>query len=126
MSPKWRKLESAAKIKKIRWPAAISSARRQRLKSVAGNRGVMALLIFANLLVGFGYLIQTNLTASAGYEIQTWEKKVTKLEEENRNLNLDYIELQSMDKLISGAQDLSLVPVKNVETIAAETVALNR
>ena len=126
MSPKWRKLETSSIAKASRAAGLGGHSRLGRLDKLTHSRGVIALLVAADLLVGFAYLIQTNLTASAGYEISTWEKKVSKLEDENRKLSLQYIDLQSMDKLISGAASLSLVPVKNVETIAAETVAINR
>lgn len=126
MSPKWRKLESINRIKNNHWSVVMNHGRGQRFLALAGNRAALILLIIANITVGFAYLMQTNLTASAGYEISGWERKVAKLEDENRKLNLSYIELQSMDKLISGAKSLSLVPVANVETISTEAMALNR
>lgn len=126
MSPKWRQLESAVKTKNNHWSVKVSRKHLDGWLSLTQSRGAIAILLAANLLVGLAYLIQTNITASSGYEINTWENKVAQLEEENRNLNLSYIEMQSMDKLISGAKSLSLVPVDNVETIAAETVAVNR
>ena len=119
-------MESTTKIKAYRCSALFGHERFSKLDVMTRSRGIIAILIFANLLIGFGYLIQTNLTASSGYEIKSWESKVAKLEDENRKLNLDYVELQSMDKLISGAQNHSLGPVKNVETLAVETAALNR
>lgn len=87
------------------------------LVHASGCKTAIIVVIAANVILGFGYLIQTNLTATYGYQIKGLEKELAQLEEENKSLNLDYIRLQSMDKIASSVQTLNLVPVDNLEII---------
>lgn len=128
MSPLWKKLRRYEKTNH-HFPELTSS---NNLKSWFWNltryRSSLAVLAIVNLLAGFFYLTQTNLTATSGYEIKKLEQEIAQLQESNKNLNLAFIKLQSMDRIVSGAESLNLVPVDKVETINADAnaIAINR
>ena len=93
---------------------------------MGGNFG-LAVIVVANVVAAFFYLTQTNLTATHGYQIKTLEKKLTQLEQDHGQLSLQYIQLQSMDRIVSSAKNLNLVPSDNIETIKADDlIAINR
>jgi|WetSurMetagenome_2_1015567.scaffolds.fasta_scaffold1597084_1 hypothetical protein len=88
------------------------------------SKTAMAAVIALNLVLAFFYLTQTNQTATSGYQIKGLEKELARLEDENKKLNLDYIRLQSMDKIVSGVKNMNLVPADNIEVITAGDSAL--
>jgi len=128
MSPLWKKIRHNEKINH-HFPELTST---NNLKSWFWNltryRSSLAILIIINFLAGFFYLTQTNLTATSGYEIKSLEKEIAQLQEDNKNYNLAFIKLQSMDQIVTGAKTLNLVPADNVETLNADNnaVAINR
>ncbi|MFA6526610.1 MAG: hypothetical protein WCT26_04340 [Candidatus Buchananbacteria bacterium] len=126
MSPLWKKLRQREKLNH-HFPELTSS---NDLKSWFWNltryRSSLAILAIVNIIAGFFYLTQTNLTATSGFEIKSLEKEIAELQEANTNYNLSFIKLQSMDQIVSGAKNLNLVPADNVETLNADanTIAL--
>lgn len=126
MSPLWKKLRQREKLNH-HFPELTSS---NDLKSWFWNltryRSSLAILAIVNIIAGFFYLTQTNLTATSGFEIKSLEKEIAQLQEANTNYNLAFIKLQSMDQIVSGAKNLNLVPADNVETLNADanTIAL--
>lgn len=126
MSPLWKKLRQREKLNH-HFPELTSS---NDLKSWFWNltryRSSLAVLAIVNIIAGFFYLTQTNLTATSGFEIKSLEKEIAQLQEANTNYNLSFIKLQSMDQIVSGAKSLNLVPADNVETLNADanTIAL--
>lgn len=70
-------------------------------------------------LVGFGYLVQTNLVATKGYKINEQEEKLAQLQETNKKLKLEYIKLQSMANIIDRSAGLNLVASNDLEVITA-------
>jgi len=80
---------------------------------------VIVVLIGAAILgLGSLYLVQTNVNATAGYQMKDLEQRIDGLKQYNRKLNLAYIGLQSMDNVTAMSADLKLVPVGNVEIIS--------
>jgi hypothetical protein len=128
MSPLWKKLNKQQKRNHHFPELSAGNDLKSLFWNATGRRNSLVILLFVNLLVGFFYLTQTNLTATAGFEIKNWEKEVAKLQEENKKLNLDYIRLQSMDQIVTNAKGLNLVPADNVETLVVvdNTIAMNR
>lgn len=128
MSPLWKKLSLQEKSNH-HFPELTSN---NNLGSWFWNltryRSSLIALIFLNLIAGFFYLTQTNLTATSGYEIKSLEREIAQLQEVNANYNLAFIKLQSMDRIISGAKSLNLVAADNVETLSVDNnvVAINR
>lgn len=128
MSPLWKKLRRSEKSNH-HFPELVSP---NNLKGWFWNltcrRSSLAALALINLLAGFFYLTQTNLTATSGYEIKNLEHEIAQLQEENANYNLAYVKLQSMDEIVSGAKSLNLVQADNTEILNADgnAVAINR
>lgn len=75
---------------------------------------VLLLIVFS---FGFLYLVQTNLNATKGYKIKDLEKQLTLLQKDNKELKLDYIELQSIANVVEKSAKLNLVPSGNVEIV---------
>lgn len=71
------------------------------------------------LVIGGAYLMQINITATKGYEIRDLENKLSQLQEDNKKLNLAYIELQSMANILEEVPKLNLVATENVEIITS-------
>jgi hypothetical protein len=126
MSPLWKKLNRQQK-RNHHFPELAGSFKLLLWRMISGRLAMVALLL-ANLLVGFFYLTQTNRTATYGYEIKSRENELTRLQEENKRLNLDYIRLQSMAEIEAKLENLNLVPADNVETLSIGDgpIALNR
>ena len=76
-------------------------------------------MLICGAILGLGslYLVQTNVNATAGYQMKDLQRRIDGLKEYNRKLNLAYIGLQSMDNVIAESADLKMVPVGNVEIV---------
>jgi|GEM_PF-702283 len=128
MSPLWKKTYCLEK-NHCHFPELSST---NNLKSwfwnLTGCRTMILALAMTNLLLGGFYLSQINKTATSGYEIKDLKNELDRLIEENKNYNLTYIRLQSMDQIVSAANGLDLVPADNAETIEAgnNAIAINR
>ena len=128
MSPLWKKLRRCEKINHHFPELTSSNNLKSWFWSLTRYRSSLAVLALINIFAGFFYLTQTNLTATSGYEIKSLEKEIAQLQEANKNYNLQFIKLQSMDEIVSGAKNLNLVPADNVQTLNTEgnIVAINR
>lgn len=69
--------------------------------------------------VGFLYLVQTNASATKGYRIKELNQQITELKEENKKLNLKYIESKSMANIVERVKDMDLVATVQVDTVHA-------
>ena len=78
------------------------------------------LIIAVTIFSGVMYLIQTNITATKGYQIKDLQMKIDNLQEDYKKLNLSYIQMQSMANIVGKVSKTDLVPVTNVEVINAE------
>ena len=79
------------------------------------------------VVVGFIYMFSANLVATKGYKMEELQNKIDQLKEENKNLNLKYIELKSMANLSSEVAKMDLVASERAEilSVLGSTVALN-
>ena len=75
------------------------------------------ILLAVIFVFGFLYLIQTNITATKGYQIKDLESQLTLLQKENKQLKLDYIGMQSIANITEKSATLNLVPAGKVEII---------
>lgn len=73
-----------------------------------GSKILISLLISSLFLVGSVYLWQINKSAAKGFEIKKLEEKVNYLKEENKRLELETIELQSLSRIREGAKKINL------------------
>jgi hypothetical protein len=79
---------------------------------------MVGLFVFA-VTGGLFYLTQTNISATRGYEMEALDEKMEALKEENKKLNLQYIELQSMANIVEQVKDMNLVATAEVDTISS-------
>jgi predicted PurR-regulated permease PerM len=103
--------------------------RRQRLEHFRRYfSGARLTLIIVGMIAVLGliYLTQTNTVATKGYQIRDLEQQLATLKEENKKLNLQYIEQQSIANISSQVAGLNLVPAGEVEIISpiGSTMAL--
>lgn len=82
--------------------------------------------IVSVFLIGAIYLMQINITSTDGYKIKDLEKRINQLQTDNKKLNLAYIELQSMAKVMAEVPNLNLVASDKIEIItpAGSTVVM--
>lgn len=82
-----------------------------------GMKGT-SLVVAITVLVGVAYLMQTNITATRGYQVNDLKRQLADLQETSTKLNLNYIQLQSMANIVNGASKSDLVPISRVEVIS--------
>ena len=75
-------------------------------------------LITCVICFGTAYFLQINNISSKGYQMRDLEKAITVLEEENNDLALEIINLQSLATIQEKAAGLDLVRVDNVEYLS--------
>ncbi len=92
---------------------------------VTGPRVTVAMLC-VTLVVGIVYFLQTNVSATQGYQIRTLEQQLGELKDTNTDLQLKYIELQSMANVIDQATELKLVATGNIEVVTPHSGVVAR
>ncbi len=70
--------------------------------------GVVTLIII--MLMSLLYLVQANLTATKGYEIEKEQKRIEKLESQSEKLELEMAKLRSTKEIDKVPQELNLIP----------------
>lgn len=78
------------------------------------------------LLLGFWYVGQTNTLSAKGFALRDLEKQLNDLQSENRRLDVELAEKQSLRSLELRLHEVNLVPVGQVEYAAGTTLAVNR
>ena len=96
------------------------------LLSLITPKKLSVVVVSLTFVITGAYLMQVNMSATKGYEIKELESKLSKLQEDNKKLNLAHIELQSMANIIEQVPKLNLVATENLEIItpAGSVVAL--
>jgi len=83
------------------------------------DREKIGLAVFLALIIsGFAYLALINSVSTRGFEIKSLEKKVESLRKENERLQMEAVELQSMNTIAAASKKLSLEPVEKVEYVS--------
>lgn len=72
---------------------------------------VVLFILVATLIF---YLVQTNALIAQGYGIRESQQSLKKLEEENRLLNTQVLQIQSSQNLNEASSKINLVPVEKV------------
>lgn len=101
-------------------PAAVGWRRLADLRWL----NLLLIAIVAGLFVG--YLVVNNRAATSGFALRSLEQRVGQLESEQRVLELQALDRQSMSGIENRAQELGFVPVGSVQylTVTGGTVAL--
>ncbi len=122
MCREWRKAECNHHFPELRNKKNILKS----LISLITPKKLSMVIVSLTFIITGAYLMQVNLTATKGYEIKDLEGRLSKLQEDNKKLNLSYIELQSMANILEQVPKLNLVATDNLEIInpADSVVAL--
>ena len=65
------------------------------------SRWVRVGLLVLTVSTGLFYVLQMNVSATKGYDIRELEQKITALQKDNRQLELEAMELQSVERLMA-------------------------
>ena len=79
-------------------------------------------LLCLTLVAGLFYVLQMNMSATKGYDIRELEQRKTALQKEARQLELEAMELQSVERILAQLPEYRLVeatPDAFVTTAAA-------
>lgn len=70
------------------------------------------------LIGGLLYIVEVNATSTKGFEIRSMERKLNKLEQVQKELELMQADVTTLSALQEKAKDLELVSVERIDTIA--------
>ncbi len=95
--------------------------------STQKKRKLNIMLLIGISVIGLGYLGEINGLATKGYQIKELQKNVTRLQEENKKLQIHSIEAQSFAAIKPKIESMKLVQSDTVEYIeSASAVATLR
>ncbi len=81
-------------------------------------------ILTAIVLIGLVYFYSISALSTKGYEIKKLDQQLSSLEKEQKALQLDVSDLQSINRIKSDAQLLNFVPASNVTYLKDSDVAL--
>jgi cell division protein FtsL len=85
------------------------------LASFKGNKKVVSVGVVCLVFMAFlTYLVQINTMATKGFEIRELEDQIAVLQDDNKRLELQVIELQSMSTLKEKMRGMNLVEADEV------------
>ncbi len=87
-----------------------------------------AVLLGLVMVMGVGYLFQTNATVTAGYKIHDLENEIAAMNQENTRLATEAASYQSMTSIQARLTSLNMVPATNatVAKVGAATEVAKR
>ncbi len=95
------------------------SARSRTLILPYGDKMLLVGLVLALVALGIAYLIQLNVVAAKGFALRTTERNVATLREQQKKLQVELAQKESLAGLTEGIESLGLVPVQHVEYLNA-------
>ncbi|MFA6382645.1 MAG: hypothetical protein WCX08_05265 [Candidatus Buchananbacteria bacterium] len=108
-------------------PARESSRSKKRFSFVKiSSQDLKVMLVTLIAVAGISYLIQINSLATKGYQIKELENRVAELSQENSDLQLDALSLQSMGAVKEKVDKLGLVASGKADYLQTTPVALAR
>lgn len=90
------------------------------------TRTLNIILVVVVAIFGISYLVQINSVATKGYQIEELENKITELKEEQADLELEALSLQSMGTVKEKVDELGLVAIGEADYLQPTPVALAR
>jgi cell division protein FtsL len=98
-------------------------AKKRNKTSVSTYRLNLAILT-SSLILGLVYLFVVNSLGTKGYEIKKLDEQVRQLQSDQKTLQLQSSDLQSINRIQTEAQKLNFVPTTNVTYLKASDFAL--
>ncbi|MEK9130424.1 MAG: hypothetical protein AAB526_03470 [Patescibacteria group bacterium] len=74
--------------------------------------GIMA---FSIILMGIFYLIQVNKLTVQGFQITDFKKQIVRLKECNKQLEIEFLQLQAVSKIEQASEELKMVKVDSLK-----------
>ena len=97
---------------------------KRKTKNPATVQRLNLAILAAILILGLVYLFVINSMGTKGFAIKKLEQQLNQLEAEQKTLQIQSSDLQSINKLGAEAQKLNFVPTTNVTYIKASDYAL--
>lgn len=94
-------------------------------RSSVASHFLASLILGCLLVVALGtYLWQANSLVAMGYQMNDLRQVVKELQEKNEALNIEYVNLQSMQNLEVKIKELKMVAVGQTQYLASQETAL--
>lgn len=81
----------------------------------------MAILVVGSMLI-LSYLVQVNSFSTKGYEIKSLQKKVESLRNDQKALEVQSAELQSLQRIQGNPSVLNMVPVSTISYVQTKSL----
>ena len=102
-------------------PAGVS---RRKTKSAVSSYRLNLAIIASSMILGLVYLFVVNSLGTKGYQIRKLEEQVRVIESDQKNLQLQASDLQSINRIQAEAKQLNFVPNSNVTYLKDADFAL--
>lgn len=103
----------------------IKTNTKKKIKMISISTKILNVTLITLLFVfSFAYLVQMNSLSTKGYQIKELESKISDLQQDSKDLELQVFELKSMDNIKSKVSQLNMVKVDKVEYLSPTPVAL--
>jgi hypothetical protein len=83
-----------------------------RLRIISQSQYARVGLVSMTVFMGLFYVLQMNVAATKGYDIRELEQAKTALQKDYRHLELEAMELQSVDRLMAQLHEVRLVEAR--------------
>jgi cell division protein FtsL len=96
----------------------------KRTKASVSKKVLNLSLLIAIVFFGILYLFEVNDLGTKGYQIRNLEQQVRQVEENQKNLQIQTSDLQSIDRIQQQAQILNFVPSTTITYLKDSDFAL--
>ncbi|PKL72568.1 hypothetical protein CVV26_00970 [Candidatus Kuenenbacteria bacterium HGW-Kuenenbacteria-1] len=73
------------------------------------------IILVSIIFMGFFYLIQTNSLAISGLKITDFKKQIEELKKDNKQLEIEFLQLQAVSKIEQASEELKMVKTNNAK-----------
>ncbi|MBI4652716.1 hypothetical protein HY750_00465 [Candidatus Kuenenbacteria bacterium] len=73
------------------------------------------IILFSIILMGLFYLIQTNSLTVGGLKITDFKKQIEEIKKDNKQLEIEFLQLQAASKIKQASEELKMVKVDNLK-----------
>ena len=97
---------------------------KKKTKTSASTYRLNLAILTSSIILGLVYLFVVNSLGTKGYEIKKLDQQVQQLETNQKNLQLQASDLQSINRIQTEAQKLNFIPNSNITYLKASDFAL--
>lgn len=99
-------------------------AKRMKWKKMFLSTSFRVVLMVLIVLFGIVYLIKMNSVSTSGYKISKLNKKIDKLESQNRQIKVKIAQKKSLQNITKRVQKYNFVPANNLAYIETKDKAI--